>query len=289
MAANLEFRVSFESVSLSRGSFACLVLAVVYVISLYIKKSPLPRNHSKTVKQRFRRVAFVSLLSPFYVWMWSDPVPGTEVHSLWTFLGLHMNNIIFATFLPLLLTMILFLGPLALAFSLGTLCHAEDNLKTPSSWMDIKTLRNYVVAPLTEEFVYRACMLPLLVPSYGVNLSVFVCPLLFGVAHVHHAIEKLEANVEKPKSILMETLFQSFYTTVFGAYSAFLFLRTGHLSGPVICHSFCNYMGFPAFEEIPRSKHPIAIAALFVIGLVLFLLLLEPLTRPTLYQSIYYS
>ena len=36
-------------------------------------------------------------------------------------------------------------------------------------------------APLTEEIVYRACMIPLLVPSLGLFWAVLICPLLFGV------------------------------------------------------------------------------------------------------------
>ena len=39
-------------------------------------------------------------------------------------------------------------------------------------------------APLSEEFVFRACMLPILVPALGEGWSVVVCPLLFGVGKV---------------------------------------------------------------------------------------------------------
>jgi len=34
--------------------------------------------------------------------------------------------------------------------------------------------------PLTEEFVFRACMLPVLVPSLGEHTSVLLSPLFFG-------------------------------------------------------------------------------------------------------------
>ncbi len=36
-------------------------------------------------------------------------------------------------------------------------------------------------APLSEEFAFRACMLPLLVPAVGETAAVLVCPLFFGV------------------------------------------------------------------------------------------------------------
>ena len=57
---------------------------------------------------------------------------------------------------------------------------------------------------------------------------------------------------------LHNSLFQSTYTTIFGMYSAFLFVRTGHIAAPVVAHGFCNFMGFPDFNELlnhpPRTR-----------------------------------
>ena len=57
---------------------------------------------------------------------------------------------------------------------------------------------------------------------------------------------------------LMCSRFQSTYTTIFGMYSAFLFVRTGHIAAPVVAHGFCNFMGFPDFNELlnhpPRTR-----------------------------------
>lgn len=47
--------------------------------------------------------------------------------------------------------------------------------------MDMRWLRNQVIAPLTEELVFRACMLPMLAPCTGLGPAVFTCPLFFGV------------------------------------------------------------------------------------------------------------
>lgn len=38
--------------------------------------------------------------------------------------------------------------------------------------------------------------------------------------------------------------------------SSLFFCFLGHLIGPVVCHSFCNFMGFPQVEQVPSSKFP---------------------------------
>ena len=43
------------------------------------------------------------------------------------------------------------------------------------------------------------------------------------------------------------------YTSLFGAYSSYLFLRTGFLIGPLLAHVFCNAMGLPDFTGGPRG------------------------------------
>lgn len=46
---------------------------------------------------------------------------------------------------------------------------------------------------------------------------------------------------------MLRTLFQLTYTTLFGAYATFLYLRTGSLLAVVLVHAFCNWMGLPRF------------------------------------------
>lgn len=54
----------------------------------------------------------------------------------------------------------------------------------------MRWLRNQVVAPLTEELVFRACMVPMLVPCAGPSTAIFTCPLFFGVGECKSATEK---------------------------------------------------------------------------------------------------
>ncbi|KAK1154864.1 CAAX prenyl protease 2-like [Acipenser oxyrinchus oxyrinchus] len=128
----------------------------------------------------------------------------------------------------------------------------------------MRWLRNQVVAPLTEELVFRACMLPMLAPCAGLSPAIFTCPLFFGVAHFHHVIELLRFR----------------QGTVGG-----IILSAGHLMGPVLCHSFCNYMGFPAVSAAGAPQRA-PIITCYLLGVLLFLLLLFPMTEPVFYGSV---
>ncbi|KAM5225159.1 CAAX prenyl protease 2 isoform 2-T2 [Hipposideros larvatus] len=272
--------------------FSCLSLACSYVGSLYVWKSELPRDHPAVIKRRFTSVLVVSSLSPLCVLLWRELTgiqPGT---SLLTLMGFRLEGIFPAALLPLLLTMILFLGPL-MQLSMDCPCDLADGLKVvlaPRSWArcltDMRWLRNQVIAPLTEELVFRACMLPMLAPCTGLGPAVFTCPLFFGVAHFHHIFEQLRFRQSSVGSIILSAAFQFSYTAVFGAYTAFLFIRTGHLIGPVLCHSFCNYMGFPAVCAALEHPQRRPLLAGYALGVGLFLLLLKPLTDPKLYGSL---
>ncbi|XP_033612686.1 CAAX prenyl protease 2 isoform X4 [Fukomys damarensis] len=124
-------------------------------------------------------------------------------------MGFRLEGIFPAALLPLLLTMILFLGPL-MQLSMDCTCDLADGLKVvlaPRFWArcltDMRWLRNQVIAPLTEELVFRACMLPMLAPCTGLGPAVFTCPLFFGVAHFHHIIEQLRFSQSSVGSIFL--------------------------------------------------------------------------------------
>ena len=77
------------------------------------------------------------------------------------------------------------------------------------------------------------------------------------------------------------------YTTIFGTYSAYLFLRTGHLASTFITHAFCNHMGFPDFQELAsyEGHRRAVVAVVFVAGFMLWCCLLNPLTEPAWYYN----
>lgn len=69
----------------------------------------------------------------------------------------------------------------------------------PSYWamclQNLLWIRNHVVAPLSEEFTFRACMMPLLLQSFKPLTAVAITPMFFGIGHLHHIIERLRAGL----------------------------------------------------------------------------------------------
>ncbi|XP_024913602.1 CAAX prenyl protease 2 [Cynoglossus semilaevis] len=301
MAADLSTNLLTEELRHSNGGFtapeslcwpsllSCLLLACSYVGSLYVWRSDLPRDHPTVIKRRFTSVLIVSGLSPVFVWTWREFTGITTDSSLLALMGIRFEGLIPAIILPLFLTMVLFLGPL-MQLAMDCPWTFVDGIRVvldPYFWAlcfsDMRWLRNQIVAPLTEELVFRACMLPMLVPCAGPSLAIFTCPLFFGVAHFHHVIELLRFRQGTLSGIFLSAVFQFSYTAVFGAYTAFIFIRTGHLIGPVLCHSFCNYMGFPAISTAMEHPQRLTVLSSYLLGVILFLFLLLPFTNPYFY------
>ncbi|EED90745.1 predicted protein [Thalassiosira pseudonana CCMP1335] len=131
-------------------------------------------------------------------------------------------------------------------------------------------LRNLCIAPLAEEVIFRACIVPPLLSSFsgaGELLSpvrvAWIAPSFFGVAHFHHFIRQYSELPPSSSSrdvhrLMLGLILQWSYTTLFGAYASHVLIRTGSLAGVVLVHSLCNYMGLPdvihGLERITR--HP---------------------------------
>ncbi|KAJ7480743.1 hypothetical protein FB451DRAFT_1394813 [Mycena latifolia] len=191
------------------------------------------------------------------------------------------------TMLSYLQTPLLFLGPLYASF-LASALPGQANFSLKHNVIDVFCtwigFRNYVWGPLTEEVVFRACVLAAYAMGGAARWKmVAFAPLMFGLAHVHHAWETYN-RLGRTKSALQRaafsTLFQTAYTTLFGAHTSYLFLRTSSLVPPLAAHVFCNIMGVPQMgAEVGRfPKRKNAIRAAYALGIVLFISTLVPWT-----------
>lgn len=151
-----------------------------------------------------------------------------------------------------------------------------------STASNILAWRTFVVAPITEELVFRACMIPLLLcGGFEIYVVILLCPIIFSLAHLHHWMEIYgRQNYSLLKAFMVVGL-QLGYTLIFGSYASFLFIRTGHLVAPLVAHIFCNFMGLP--KLFVRRTGMVSLA--FIAGTVAFICLLCPVTQPHLYND----
>ena len=275
-------------------------LGVVYVGCLYVRadyrrqggRAP-DRNDPRVIRQRFVRVGIASALAPFVSVLAlalpgrSSPcAPGATIPHWFGLWASTPAAFMLGAALPLGITVVLFLGPLVMAW-------LERDPYTPA-WLQLfpnahgssdplHLVRNLLVGPLSEEWVFRACACPLLASAgLGDGANVFVSAVVFGLAHVHHVFD---ADVG-----WVAVAVQFTYTSLFGAYSSYLFLRSGQLIGPLLAHSFCNSQGLPPFGRVPGHPQAELVGGAFVLGLGAFIALvtLDANYRPALFASIFW-
>ncbi|KAI9598327.1 hypothetical protein BDF19DRAFT_230359 [Syncephalis fuscata] len=269
------------------------------------------RDHPKVIMDRLRAVLITCVVvAAVLSWlcMQRGVVDRTmnltrdsnKLNSILYLFGLHwlspLSRIFIATIFPLLHTMLLFLGPLVVNWQ--DYCKESEYKPPYTPYVDANRwrirLRNYVIGPICEEFVFRACLALLLAhTSFSTTSIVLLSSWIFGLAHVHHAWEmyaRTRTQKNALKLALVRTGFQLGYCTIFGSYVMLLFLRTGHLIGPILSHVFCNIMGLPDCSRLRHSdgRWNLVILGAHLLGILLFVTTASTLLDASLYRSIYW-
>ena len=236
------------------------------------------RNSPSTIKARARSVWTVCAACSAITISILSLAGSASSYDIVRFLGLYPVDLVDIA-KCLVLILILFAGPL---FEEGIV---EGNWRYWLRWDIFRGTvfddwigwRNLVVGPVSEELVFRSLSVSLFLLAQVSSLScyimrsrlktaiqaeprdiIFSTPLIFGLAHLHHLNEHIVthqrhdqtylAAVLTPSIILpgiVRALFQLIYTSLFGFFTTFLFLRTGNLYSCILAHSFCNWMGLP--------------------------------------------
>ena len=262
----------------------CILISMLYVLSMYIGVPNLPRDFPSVIRARLRNaIIYTTIIIMIINYDLYEP-KSTTCPTFLEMIGFSSFQIIAVTLQPLLLTIILFLGPIVQYTIEG------NNILNRNFWMEknwLLTLRALVIAPITEEIVYRGCMFPLLYSAFGTT-AIIICPLLFGLAHLHHFFEwfKDEDNflsfriaIATLKRTILGVCMHTLITYVFGIYSTFLFWRTSNIISPIVCHSFCNGIGPPPLDRIGSTRGSSCIIYAYITGLIMFIFLLLPLTN----------
>ncbi|KAJ6441691.1 CaaX-protease [Purpureocillium lavendulum] len=162
------------------------------------------------------------------------------------------------------LTALLFAGPLYECLLIDGLWIQWRRLQPLSHlWTEWPAWRNLVAGPVTEECLFRSAAVPLLLLA-GSNLRsiIFLSPVVFGLAHVNHFYEFRVTHPETPLGVAVaRSVLQFSYTSIFGAYATFVYLRTGSLLAAVSIHALCNSLGLPRFWGL-LNHSPLALTGL---------------------------
>ncbi|KAK6506969.1 hypothetical protein TWF481_005428 [Arthrobotrys musiformis] len=229
--------------------FTCIYVGVLYLHPLTRPSPRQSRDAPSVIRLRIRAVYTSCLITTFSTLYALRVLGGIDFMTSLKYMGIWPVNILDIV-KAVFLTMVLFAGPLAEKLWLDR--DPRDDLV-----MDVKTSlsswigwRNYIVGPITEEITFRSHILALhlSVPSPNITTLIFLTPLYFGIAHLHHFYEfKLTHPDVPPHFGLLRSLIQFTYTTLFGWFAAWVYLRSGNLYAAIAIHSFCNVMGLPRF------------------------------------------
>ncbi|CAI2164647.1 4871_t:CDS:2 [Funneliformis geosporum] len=206
MGVNLDIKSGIEPIiSPSHAIFSCIFFTLCFVGGLYFSKKTriggnnprLTKDHPHVIMNRGISVFITCIISFIGVWLLIHVSGGfkesmtilSEIYTTLVLLGFslptHPYHILNTFFIPLGLTMSLFIGPLFVKF-----LDKELPFQAKFNWRNdflnyITTLigfRNIIFAPMTEEFVFRCCMIPLLALADFTRVQIiFLSPLVFGI------------------------------------------------------------------------------------------------------------
>ncbi|KAG8987590.1 hypothetical protein FRB93_004462 [Tulasnella sp. JGI-2019a] len=253
------------------------------------------RNDPQVIRARLIAVTLSTLASGLVLGVMLHRVgkcdePITSVGHTFKILGLGWNLPTLHSWKPYLLAPILFIGPLYVEVLelLGPFRVAwsweQDIIEKFFSWQGI---RNYIVAPITEELVFRSCVVSVMVlGGSSITRMVFISPMWFGIAHAHHAWELYNIYGRTKQALqraIITCLVQLTYTTLFGWFCAFLFLRTESIYPVIFSHIFCNVMGLPSptYATSRYKSRATVIWIAYVVGIIGFASALGPWSRRT--------
>ncbi|KAF1961066.1 CaaX prenyl protein-like proteinase Rce1 [Byssothecium circinans] len=241
-------------VSPNTAALLSVLFTVIYVVPFYLSSATRPspqltRDAPSSIRARIRAVTFscvVSVILTVYILYQSGHVSPSEMLRL---LGIWPVSL-WDTARTMLLVAILFAGPL---FEYGIVdgewrhwVKGSGLYESLCSWIGY---RNYVVGPVSEELIWRSLIIPLHVLARFSGMQIiFLTPLYFGIAHIHHLYEFHLTHPQTPLVLaILRSLFQFTYTSLFGFFAAFVFVRTGNVYTAILAHTFCNWMGLPRF------------------------------------------
>lgn len=125
----------------------------------------------------------------------------------------------------------------------------EDGSRFFYGEFTIIKLRDYLLAPFTEELVYRYILLKALQPCFSPTAACLISSFLFGFSHFHHyLLDRLRDRT------LTASCCQFAFSFLFGIFAASMYLKSTYIITPFILHAICNLLTLPDFDQIGSSR-----------------------------------
>lgn len=241
------------SIGALEATVSSTVLTIIFVGSLYLPWNRGDRDIAQIVKSRLATLCAITALSEAYV-RTRAPRAVYETGA----------NPVLGVAAGLLLTTLLYAGHVLALGVRGLRREAHDVLRRPR-WL---ALRDYALAPLLEELVFRRHSL-LIWRCRSLSARVLGPAALFSLAHAHHAC----------RGRLTNAAVQLAYTFVFGAYAAGLVANAGSVWPAIAAHVLCNLLGIPDLASISTHKHQRSITFAYLVAICLVFVFFTPLLR----------
>lgn len=319
----------------------CFIVASSYVVSLYLIPKDirkLPRENPLHIKYRMifsSASTMISIVSVYFLYKHDKVILSGQSFS--DSIGLSLRTTFPSILLSFFLMMIFYMGPITVQMALFLLnilydvrndgrlmplAHGTTYLSSmykaiqteilkiyvTFNILDTTLFRNLIFAPVTEELVFRAIVVPVMFSYYCKQNEIYtpfqlamLSPSWFALAHAHHVYDKLRMGMPF-KYVIIQTLVQLSYTTIFGIIAALLLMRTNSIAGSIVSHIICNFYGLPSLEflippctEESRSMsclfpYRYAILVLHAAGLIIFAYVMFPLTEKyALHSPLWYN
>ena len=139
--------------------------------------------------------------------------------------------------------------------------------------LNLINLRNYIIAPLTEEWIFRICIILILLDdNKDIKTILYLNPLFFSISHLHHLYENIIIHKYSIKDAIYISLIQFLITSLFAIYNSYLFIKYQSFWICFISHSLCNILGIPNFNFLYNKN--IKLIIIYLIGIINFIYLL---------------
>ncbi|CAB4252630.1 similar to Saccharomyces cerevisiae YMR274C RCE1 Type II CAAX prenyl protease involved in the proteolysis and maturation of Ras and the a-factor mating pheromone [Maudiozyma barnettii] len=244
-------------------------VSVLYVSSRDAEQYKRKRDDPRVIKSRMQRISLLTLFNilviPLLQTIFDTSgssyishvlnlgiIPCRQLDGQWD-IKLYLQN----CFESVILISQLYIGPITdiILYYIATKC---DTLYADffELFNNIWSIRNIIFAPITEELFYTSMLLTTYMAFFNSQHNSFKRlllepPLFFGIAHIHHGYETYVSGNSNILSILISTIFQMVYTSLFGILTNYIFIIThGNLLSCIALHSICNIIGFPNGSEL---------------------------------------